>query len=87
MRELLEQFEDSLISLEKNPSDFEKINAAFRSIHTIKGSSGLFDFEELNRLTHTFESLLDALRNNKLIFSPLLGKIFSPTFYWLFSLN
>ncbi|HAE22001.1 MAG TPA: chemotaxis protein CheA [Spirochaetaceae bacterium] len=63
--ELLSQLEDILLELEASPKDLELINAAFRAIHTIKGSAGMFGFEKPGRFAHDLENLLDACRAGK----------------------
>lgn len=63
--ELLVQLESILLELEDRPGDMELVNAAFRAIHTIKGSAGMFGFEKAGRFTHDLESLLDACRNGE----------------------
>jgi len=60
--EQLSLFEEAILALEKNPRDKEALNTAFRSVHTIKGSGGIFKFDELIRFTHAIENLLDAAR-------------------------
>jgi two-component system chemotaxis sensor kinase CheA len=60
--ELLSQLEDVLLELETRPEDVELVNAAFRAVHTIKGSAGMFGFEKAGRFTHDLENLLDACR-------------------------
>jgi two-component system chemotaxis sensor kinase CheA len=64
--DLLAQVDDGLLQLERDPRDAELINEVFRAAHTFKGSSGLFDFPELTRLTHAAEDLLDAVRSGRL---------------------
>ncbi len=73
--ELLESMESLLLELEKNPKDQESMNALFRAIHTIKGTSGMFGFEEIVRFTHIVENLLDLLREGKLGFQESLSEI------------
>lgn len=63
--EFLEKAETEIIELEKNP-DPEKINAVFRYIHTVKGNSGMFEFQNLSRLSHALESLLGKFREGSL---------------------
>ncbi|WP_045747937.1 chemotaxis protein CheA [Actinoplanes rectilineatus] len=64
--DLLAQVDEGLLQLEQRPGDAELVNEVFRGAHTFKGSSGLFDFPELTRLTHAAEDLLDAVRAGKL---------------------
>lgn len=64
--DLLEVMEESLLKLEKDQDDAETINALFRSAHTIKGSSGMVGFEDIEKFTHTFENVLTQIRDGKL---------------------
>jgi two-component system chemotaxis sensor kinase CheA len=60
--DVLTQVDEGLLQLERTPGDPELVNEVFRAAHTFKGSSGLFDFPELIRLTHAAEDLLDQVR-------------------------
>jgi len=44
----------------------DTINALFRSIHTLKGLSGLFGHQGISDLSHALESLLDGIRLGKI---------------------
>jgi len=44
----------------------DSINALFRSIHTLKGLSGLFGHQGISDLSHALESLLDGIRLGKI---------------------
>jgi two-component system chemotaxis sensor kinase CheA len=61
-RELVQQASDDLLSLEKNPGDRERLESAFRAIHTLKGSVGLFDFGPMHAVLHRAEDLLSQAR-------------------------
>lgn len=61
-KELLAIMEDSLLQLENNPQDENLINAIFRSAHTIKGTGGVFGFDNIVEFTHVVENLLDKVR-------------------------
>ena len=65
--DLLTEVDEGLLRLEREPGNSELVNEVFRAAHTIKGSSGLFDFPELTRLTHAGEDLLDAVRAGRLM--------------------
>ncbi len=70
--EHLQSIEDNLVILEKNLSDKsfninEYVNELFRSIHTIKGLSGMLEFNNLFNLTHLWESVLDSVRKGEKI--------------------
>ena len=60
--ENLDQLDQDLVALEKNPHDTKRLESIFRTIHTIKGTSGFFAFSKLGGLAHDGESLLGRLR-------------------------
>ncbi|MBT84587.1 MAG: chemotaxis protein CheA, partial [Sutterellaceae bacterium] len=61
--------------LEKSPEDLELLNAAFRAIHTIKGSAGVFGFANITHFVHDLETVLDRVRNQELQFDSALGNL------------
>ena len=63
--ELLEQAYDALLALEKTPEDGACVNDAFRAVHTLKGSVGLFDLPPLESLLHAAEDVLSSLREGR----------------------
>lgn len=63
-RELLQEFEDSVIGLGEDPGDRELVNAAFRALHTIKGSGAMFELEELAAFAHDLETAFVELRDS-----------------------
>ena len=68
--ENLDQLDQDLVSLEKDPSDREIFARIFRAIHTIKGTCGFLAFQKLEGVTHVGESLLSRLRDGTLDLSP-----------------
>jgi two-component system chemotaxis sensor kinase CheA len=64
-RELVQQASDDLLALERNPNDAAGIDSAFRAVHTLKGSVGLFDLAPMGLALHAAEDLLDAMRNGQ----------------------
>ncbi len=63
--ELIEEAERLAIEIQENLSmglNPDTVNALFRSIHTLKGLSGLFQIKSISDLSHVFEYLLDDLR-------------------------
>jgi two-component system, chemotaxis family, sensor kinase CheA len=76
-REHLQNCNEQLLELEKNPQDLSIINEIFRSAHTLKGMSATMGYEDLASLTHQMENVLDAIRNNRLLTTPeILDVIF-----------
>ena len=65
--ENLDRLDRDLILLEKSPEDREILASVFRTIHTIKGTSGFLAFDKLGAVTHVGESLLGRLRDGQLI--------------------
>ncbi len=66
--ELLETLGRELLGLEQHGlkgTEPEKLNATFRTAHSLKGLAALFGFESFARLAHRAEDLLDALRLGK----------------------
>ncbi|MCA9135909.1 MAG: chemotaxis protein CheA [Planctomycetales bacterium] len=64
--ENLDKLDDDLLALEDTPSDRERIASIFRTVHTIKGTSGFLALPKLERVTHVGESLLAPLRDGQL---------------------
>jgi two-component system chemotaxis sensor kinase CheA len=65
-RDLIDSSSNGLLRLEKAPDDVEAVNEVFRAVHTLKGSSGLFDVPALTRLVHAAEDLLGAVRSEEM---------------------
>jgi len=68
--ENLDRLDRDLIELEKHPSDREVLASVFRTIHTIKGTSGFLAFSKLEAVTHVGENLLARLRDGQLRLNP-----------------
>ncbi len=64
--ENLDRLDRDLVALEKDPSNREILASVFRTIHTIKGTSGFLAFNQLESVTHAGESLLSRLRDGLL---------------------
>lgn len=64
--ERLSELESSLMELENNPHDMEMIGSVFRAMHTIKGSGGMFGFDDIVSFTHGIETVFDYIREGKI---------------------
>ncbi|MFZ0159854.1 MAG: Hpt domain-containing protein, partial [Kineosporiaceae bacterium] len=64
--ENLDQLDRDLLALEQNPDSRELLASVFRTIHTIKGTSGFLAFHRLEKLTHVGENLLSRLRDGRI---------------------
>src|SRR5579859_7804912 len=65
-QEGLDRMERCLTDLEERPQDTDLLGEIFRSVHTIKGTTGFLGFKRLERLAHAGENLLGLLRDGKL---------------------
>jgi two-component system chemotaxis sensor kinase CheA len=65
-QEGLDRMERCLTDLEERPQDADLIGDIFRSVHTIKGTTGFLGFKRLEKLAHAGENLLGLLREGKL---------------------
>jgi len=70
--ERLAELEETMLELENRPDDPDLIAAAFRALHTIKGSGGMFGFHEIESFTHDIENVYDRVRDGEIQVSPEL---------------
>jgi two-component system chemotaxis sensor kinase CheA len=64
--ENLDQLDQDLVVLERDPSRNEVFDNIFRTMHTLKGSCAVLGYSKLESIAHTGESLLDCLRSGQL---------------------
>jgi len=69
-KEHLESITKYLLEFEKDPRNFEFMNEVFRSAHTLKGSSGMMGFTDIQELTHRMEDVFDNIRKGLISPSP-----------------
>lgn len=69
-KELLENIDNDLVSLEADPQNQDLLNRIFRAVHTIKGTSSFLGFEQLVELGHATEDVLHMLRNGERVVIP-----------------
>lgn len=63
-KQVLRSLEQSLLHLEKDP-DVEEVNNAYRFLHTIKGSAGMFGFHDVEKLAHELEVIFSDIRDGQ----------------------
>jgi two-component system chemotaxis sensor kinase CheA len=68
--ENLDQLDRDLVALEQEPGSRDLLASVFRTLHTIKGTSGFLAFGHLEAVTHVGESLLSKLRDGELRLTP-----------------
>ena len=60
--EMLSRLSENLSKLEKGQHDNETVNEIYRDMHTLKGTSQLFSFENIAKIAHQVETSLEPLR-------------------------
>lgn len=64
--ENLQTLNESLLQLEQEPENSDKLNEIFRVAHTIKGMSATMGFNKIAELTHKMEDVLSEFRDGEL---------------------
>lgn len=67
--ENIENLNQSMLELEKEPGNIDLVNEIFRYAHTLKGMSATMGYNDVAELTHSMENILDKLRNGNLAVS------------------
>lgn len=73
-RDYLQKIGAILIKLEEEVSK-ELLNELFRLVHTLKGNSGLFEFQAMTKLLHASEDLMNRLRDETLEYNSQIADI------------
>lgn len=73
--DLLEQLESALLDLGSRPGEISLIDAAFRALHTLKGSGAMFGYEQLAAFAHHIENAFDRLRKERLVATEALVRV------------
>jgi len=71
-RDHLVTLETDLLAIEKGgtATDEERVNRAFRAVHSVKGGAGFFDLVKIRELAHQTEDVLAKVRSRKLVPTP-----------------
>jgi two-component system, chemotaxis family, sensor kinase CheA len=62
----LQTLNESLLQLEQEPDNVDKVNEIFRVAHTIKGMAATMGFNKMAELTHKMEDVLSEFREGEL---------------------
>ncbi|NPV60614.1 MAG: chemotaxis protein CheA [Actinobacteria bacterium] len=73
--EYVQMIESALLELERDPSDAERLNEAFRGFHNLKGSAGFLKLDKVVDVSHAAESLLAEAREGRLLLSGTLADL------------
>lgn len=71
----MDEIESRILELENNPEDMDLINGIFRPIHSMKGSAGFLGLQDIGKVSHELETLLDEARKSKIIITPEIIEI------------
>lgn len=74
-KEHVQNLNQSLLQLEKNPGDMVILNEIFRVAHTLKGMAGTMGFNKMAGLTHDMEDVLQSIRSGEIKISTTLVDI------------
>ncbi len=69
-KEIVNALDANLVKLEREPDNLNLLNEIFRGAHTMKGAAGFLGFNELMKLTHKMEDILNKLRKAELSVTP-----------------
>lgn len=64
--ELIEGMNEALAALASGAGDADTVNTVFRAVHSIKGGAAAFGMTGLVGFAHRFESVLDAVRSDRI---------------------
>lgn len=73
--DLLATLSDDLARLKAGERDNEIVHSIFRAVHSIKGGAGAFSLDRLVGFAHRFETVLDAVRSDRLSLTPDLFRV------------
>ncbi len=76
-REHLQNLNEHLLILEKEPENKDTINEIFRAAHSLKGMAGTMGYKRMQNLTHNMENVFSEIRNDKMkVTSELVDTLF-----------
>ena len=65
-KEHIQTLNDSIMTLEDDPTNEDCINEIFRSAHSMKGMAGTMGYKRMQQLTHDMEDVFSDVRNGTL---------------------
>ncbi|MCG6551485.1 MAG: chemotaxis protein CheA [Candidatus Magnetominusculus sp. LBB02] len=78
--ELVEDLSQKFVELEQDTTNQGIVDCIFRSVHSVKGASGFFGFNQMVELTHLTESVMKKIKDGEIaltssIMNVLLGSL------------
>ncbi|WP_246849406.1 chemotaxis protein CheA [Rubellimicrobium arenae] len=68
--DLLTAMGEGLAAMSDGSAGSETVHAVFRAVHSIKGAAGAFALSDVVAFAHSFETVLDAVRSDRLVPDP-----------------
>ena len=65
-KEHLQNLNQHILVLEKEPENEDTINEIFRAAHSLKGMAGTMGYKRMQRLTHDMENVFSEIRGGKM---------------------
>ena len=65
-KEHLQNLNEQLLILEREPENENTINEIFRAAHSLKGMAGTMGYKRMQKLTHNMENVFSEIRNGKM---------------------
>ena len=65
-KEHLQNLNEHILVLEKDPENIDTINEIFRAAHSLKGMAGTMGYKKMQQLTHDMENVFSEIRNGKM---------------------
>ena len=72
----LQMMENALVDMQNSGATEDSIGAIFRAAHTIKGSAGMFGFDNIVAFTHIVENLFEHIREGTIEVTPDMVDLF-----------
>jgi len=77
-RDNLRRIDDAVVALQKSPGDEQFLNALLRALHTVKGSSRMLKFRNVEQIAHATESAMKGVADGRYeLTSPLMQLLFA----------
>ena len=67
--EHINEIEQALLVLERDPENKELIEKVFRAMHSLKGGGAMFGFDRVSEFTHNLENVYDLVRSGQMYVS------------------
>nr|MBF0223082.1 chemotaxis protein CheA [Desulfobulbaceae bacterium] len=61
--DLLQEVEDDLLQISKNPENLDPVERLYRNTHSFKGNCGFLGFTDLEKLVHSQETLIETIKS------------------------